>query len=110
VLPLRRVVRLHSSTGTTGQPSWVGLSRRDVALWTDITARALATEGLAPEDVLVHGTSLGLFVGGLPVKDAVERIGATFVPIGTGASEKAVMALRSLGANALHATPSYALY
>lgn len=107
---LRSVVRVHSSTGTTGQPSWVGLTRRDAATWTDVVARALLTQGLGPDDVVVHGTSLGLFVGGLPIKDAVERIGATFVPIGTGASEKAVMALRSLGANVLHSTPSYALY
>lgn len=107
---LRSVVRIHSSTGTTGQPSWVGLTRRDAATWTDVVARALATQGLGPDDVVVHGTSLGLFVGGLPIKDAVEKLGATFVPIGTGASEKAVMALRSLGANVLHSTPSYALY
>ena len=107
---LRSVVRVHASTGTTGQPSWVGLTRRDVATWTEVTAAALATEGLTADDVVVHGASLGLFVGGLPFQDAAERIGATFVPIGTGASERAVMALRSLGANALHSTPSYALY
>ncbi|HLH68925.1 MAG TPA: phenylacetate--CoA ligase family protein [Candidatus Dormibacteraeota bacterium] len=107
---LRAVVRIHSSTGTTGQPSWVGLTRRDVAMWTEVTASALTTEGLTPDDVLVHGASLSLFVGGLPFKDAVEHIGATFVPIGTGASEKAVMAFRTLGANVLHSTPSYALY
>ncbi|HXM59088.1 MAG TPA: phenylacetate--CoA ligase family protein [Candidatus Dormibacteraeota bacterium] len=110
VADLRDVVRVHSSTGTTGQPSWVGLTRRDAAMWTDVVAGALATQGMVPEDVVVHGAGLSLFVGGLPVRDAVERIGATFVPIGTGASEKAVMALRSLGANALHSTPSYALY
>jgi phenylacetate-CoA ligase len=107
---LRSVVRVHSSTGTTGRPSWVGLTRHDVAVWTEVTASALATEGLTPDDVLVHGASLTLFVGGLPFKDAAEQIGATFVPIGTGASEKAVMAFQALGANALHSTPSYALY
>ena len=107
---LRSVVRVHSSNGTTGQPSWVGLTRRDVATWTAVTAHGLATEGLTADDVVVHGASLGLFVGGIPFQDAAERIGATFVPIGTGASERAVMALRSLGANALHSTPSYALY
>jgi phenylacetate-CoA ligase len=107
---LRDVVRVHSSTGTTGQPSWVGLTRHDVDVWTETVARALGTMGLRADDTMVHGASLGLFVGGLPFKDAAELIGATFVPIGTGASEKAIMALRSLGANALHATPSYALY
>jgi phenylacetate-CoA ligase len=107
---MREVVRVHSSTGTTGQPSWIGLTRRDVATWTDVTACALATQGLSADDVVVHGAGLGLFVGGIPFQDAAEKVGATFVPVGTGASEKAVLAFRSLGANTLHSTPSYAAY
>jgi phenylacetate-CoA ligase len=109
-MALRDTVRVHSSTGTTGRPSWVGLSRRDAATWTAITARALVTQGLEPSDVVIHATSLALFVGGLPVKDAIESIGATLVPIGTGNSERAVLAARTLGCNVLHSTPSYAVY
>jgi len=109
-VPMSEVVRVHASTGTTGRASWVGLTVADVRSWTRITARALETEGLVPADVVVHAASLALFVGGLPVKDAIEHIGATLVPIGTGASERAVMAFQTLSCNVLHSTPSYAIY
>ena len=108
--PMSDVIRVHASTGTTGTPSWVGLTRADAAAWTQMTAAALRTQGLTREDVVVHGAGLTLFVGGLPVRDAIESIGATMVPIGTGASEKAVLALTTLGVTALHSTPSYARY
>jgi phenylacetate-CoA ligase len=104
------VVRIHSSTGTTGRPSFVGITRRDAEIWTRITARSFYTLGIRPSDIVIHAASLTLFVGGLPVKDAMELIGATFVPVGTGASERLVLITKALGANALHCTPSYAIY
>ncbi|PXY19476.1 phenylacetate--CoA ligase family protein [Prauserella muralis] len=109
-VPLADVVRVHSSTGTTGTPSWVGVTAADTRAWTEMTTAALRTQGLVREDVLVHGAGLTMFVGGLPVRDAVENIGATMIPIGTGASEKAVLALESFQVTALHSTPSYARY
>ena len=107
---MTEVIRVHASTGTTGRPSWVGVTRRDAAAWTDMVARAFRTMGAEREDVVLHAAGLTLFVGGLPIRDALERIGATLVPIGTGASEKAVLALETLGVTALHSTPSYARY
>lgn len=104
------VIRIHASTGTTGQPSLVGVTRRDAEVWTRVTARSFFAQGIRPTDIVMHGAGLTLFAGGLPVKDAIERIGATFVPVGTGASEKLVMIARTLRANALHSTPSYAAY
>lgn len=104
------VIRIHASTGTTGRPSWVGVTRRDSENWTDMTANAFRAMGATSRDVVLHGAGLSLFVGGLPIRDAFERIGSTVVPIGTGASEKAVLALQSLGVTALHSTPSYARY
>ncbi len=109
-VPMAEVIRVHASTGTTGAPSWVGVTRRDSEAWTEMIARAFRTMGATREDVVVHGAGLALFVGGLPIRDALERIGATFVPIGTGASEKAVLAMGALGVTALHSTPSYARY
>ena len=109
-VPLADAIRVHSSTGTTGRPSFVGITRHDASVWTDLTARSLHAQGLRPHDIVLHAAGLTMFVGGLPVKDAIEHIGATFVPIGTGASEKAVMALQVLKANVLHCTPSYAIY
>ncbi|HSB18048.1 MAG TPA: hypothetical protein VLE22_26590, partial [Bryobacteraceae bacterium] len=104
------VIRIHSSTGTTGQPSFVGVTRRDAEMWTRVTARSFYTQGIRPSDIVIHAASLTMFVGGLPAKDAIEHIGATFVPVGAGASEKLVLVARALHANALHCTPSYALY
>lgn len=104
------VIRIHSSTGTTGRPSFVGLTRRDAEIWTHVTARSFYTQGIRPLDIVIHAASLALFAGGLPAKDAIERIGATFVPVGTGASERLVLVAKALGANALHCTPSYAMY
>ena len=104
------VVRIHSSTGTTGRPSFVGITRRDAEIWTRITARSFFALGIRPPDIVIHAAGLTLFVGGLPVKDAMELIGATFVPVGTGASEKLILVTKALGANALHCTPSYAIY
>jgi phenylacetate-CoA ligase len=99
---MESVIRIHSSTGTTGRPSFVGLTRRDAQVWTHVTARSFYTQGIRPTDIIIHGASLTLFAGGLPCKDALELIGATFVPVGTGASEKLVLVAKALGANALH--------
>ncbi|GGM86333.1 phenylacetate--CoA ligase [Thermopolyspora flexuosa] len=107
---MKEVIRVHASTGTTGKPSWVGVTRRDAEAWTEMVARAFMTMGATREDIVVHGAGLTLFVGGLPIRDALERIGCTMVPIGTGASEKAVLAMDTLKATALHATPSYVRY
>jgi phenylacetate-CoA ligase len=107
---MTEVIRVHASTGTTGRPSWVGVTRRDSAAWTEMVANAFGTMGANRSDVVLHGAGLTLFVGGLPIRDALERIGATVVPIGTGASEKALLALETLGVTALHSTPSYARY
>jgi len=104
------VMRIHSSSGTTGVPTFIGITKQDHQVWTEITARSLFTQGLRRSDVVIHAVGLSFFVGGLPVKDAIEYLGATFVPIGTGASDRVVMTARRLGANVLHSTPSYALY
>jgi len=104
------IIRVHSSTGTTGKPSFVGITRADARVWTAITARSFYTQGLRKSDIVIHAAGLTMFVAGLSSKDAIESIGAMFVPIGTGASEKALMAIQLLKATAMHCTPSYATY
>jgi len=106
----RNVIRVHSSTGTSGKPSFVGITRRDAQVWTRLTARSFYTQGCRQEDVVLHTAGLALFVAGLSSKDAIESIGAVFVPLGTGASEKALSVIPLLGVNAMHCTPSYASY
>ena len=110
VTPMKDIIRIHSSSGTTGTHSFAGITRKDREIWTEITARTLYAQGLRPHDIVIHAVGLTFFVGGLPVKDAIEYIGATFVPIGTGASDRVVTTTQMLKANALHCTPSYAVY
>ena len=107
---MEKIIRIHSSSGTTGNPSFIGITQRDQKGWTQITERSIYTWGIRPKDVIIHAVGLTLFVGGLPVKDAIEHLGATFVPIGTGASERVIFTTQLLRANVLHCTPSYAIY
>jgi phenylacetate-CoA ligase len=107
---LHDVVRIHSSSGTTGRPSYVGVTAHDRDVWTEVVSRVYYCEGVRREDVVIHGFGLGFFVGGLPLKDAFENIGAAFIPIGTGASDRLVTSIRDLGGTVLTCTPSYANY
>jgi phenylacetate-CoA ligase len=109
-VPLESVVRVHASSGTTGRPSYVGVTARDADSWAEVCARVFFCEGMRQNDVVVHAFGLGFFVGGLPLADAVRRIGSTFVPIGTGATERLLVAAQDLGATILCCTPSYARY
>ena len=97
--PMKDIIRIHSSSGTTGIPTFVGITKHDRNVWTDITARSLFTKSVRRTDVVIHAVGLTFFVGGLPVKDAIEHIGAAFVPIGTGASDRVVITTKRLGGN-----------
>jgi phenylacetate-CoA ligase len=107
---LADVIRIHSSSGTTGRPSYVGITAHDRDVWNETVSRVYYCEGVRRDDVVIHGFGLGFFVGGLPLKDAIENIGATFIPIGTGASDRLVTSIRDLGGTVLTCTPSYANY
>ena len=106
----RDIIRLHSSSGTTGRPSYVGITAHDRSGWIQSVARAYWSQGVRPDSVVMMGFGLGFFVGGLPLHDAIEQIGATFIPIGTGASDRLLNSIRDTGANMLTCTPSYATY
>lgn len=108
--PIRDVIRIHASSGTTGHPNYVGITRRDLLDWTEVVSRALYSQGVRPDDIVIHAFGLGFFVGGLPLKDATENIGATFVPIGTGSSERVIQSIKDLNATVLMCTSSYATY
>lgn len=104
------IIRIHSSSGTTGVPTYVGITKRDQEVWRDIVARVFFAEGIRPGSKVVFAMGLSFFVGGLPSKDSIEHIGATFIPIGTGASERVISSIRNLGADVVVCTPSYAIY
>lgn len=108
--PLEKIIRIHASTGTTGQPTYMGITAHDWEVWTEVTSRVYYASGLRDTDVCIHAFGLGFFVGGLPIQDAIENIGATLLPIGLGQSERLLEVAATLNANAIVCTPSYALH
>ena len=109
-VPLKDTIRIHSSSGTTGQPSFIGITRHDRKIWTEMAARGYYATGLRPHNIVVFALGLSFFVGGLPSHAAIEEIGATLVPIGTGASERVLSSIENLKADFMACTPSYANY
>lgn len=109
-VPRSNVVRLHASSGTTGQASVVGYTRRDLDNWAELMARSLSAAGLGRDDMLHNAYGYGLFTGGLGAHYGAERLGATVVPVSGGAARRQVTLLRDFGATAICCTPSYALH
>lgn len=109
-LPLDEVVRVHSSSGTTGKPIVVGYSRGDINTWTELTARVAASAGVHRGDLVDMAFLYGMFTGGWGMHYGIERIGATIIPAGSGQTERHLMMMEDFGTTVLVATPSYALY
>ena len=109
-VPMDQVVRLHASSGTTGKPTIVAYTRRDVETWTEVMARTLRAASVGPGDVVQNAYGYGLFTGGLGFHYGGERVGAAVVPISGGFTDRQLMAFTDLGATVLCCTPSYALY
>lgn len=109
-VPLKEVVRLHASSGTTGKPIVVGYTRRDVEIWTDLVARLGAMAGVTAEDVVQIVFGYGLFTGGFGLHYGMERLGATVVPASAGNSKRHIMLIQDFGTTVLVGTPSYVLH
>ncbi|MBR5073350.1 MAG: phenylacetate--CoA ligase [Bacteroidales bacterium] len=108
--PMSRIIRFHASSGTTGNPTIVGYTRKDVEIWSECMARCLTAYGVTRDDVFSVAYGYGLFTGGLGVHYGVEHLGAAVLPTSTGNTEKHVRLLRDLGVTGIACTPSYALY
>ena len=108
--PLKNIVRIHASSGTTGKPTVVGYTRRDLDTWSDLVARLCVAVGTTDEDIVQISFGYGLFTGALGLHYGLEKIGASVIPISSGNTEKQVMILKDFGTTALVSTPSYALY
>lgn len=108
-LPMSEVVRIHSSSGTTGKPTVVGYSRRDLDVWSELMARALFSAGTTKRSVIQNSYGYGLFTGGLGVHYGAEKVGASVIPTSGGNSKRQVMLMQDFGTNILTCTPSYAL-
>src|SRR5450759_1135318 len=109
-VPRRDIVRVHSSSGTTGQVSVVGYTAGDIAMWGDMMARTLAAGGAGPDDIVQIAYGYGLFTGGLGVHYGSERLGALTIPISGGNTKRQVQIMADFGVTVLACTPSYALY
>lgn len=109
-VPLSEIVRIHSSSGTTGKPTVVGYTRSDVNTWAELMARSLMCGGADKNDVIHNAYGYGLFTGGLGVHYGAERMGASVIPISGGNTKRQVMIMKDYGSTVLTCTPSYALY
>jgi phenylacetate-CoA ligase len=103
------LVRIHASSGTKGKPTVVGYTRRDIDIWAEVCARALAAAGATPGDVVHNAYGYGLFTGGLGLHYGAERLGCTVVPASGGNTPRQVLLITDFSARILCCTPSYAL-
>ncbi|MGE4268052.1 MAG: phenylacetate--CoA ligase family protein [Deferribacterales bacterium] len=108
-VPQEQVVRIHASSGTTGKPTVVGYTARDVDTWAELMARTMSAAGIGRGDILQNAYGYGLFTGGLGAHYGAEKIGASVIPISGGNSKKQLMLLKDFGSTAISCTPSYAL-
>ena len=108
-VPTEQVVRIHASSGTTGKPTVVGYTKRDIRTWGQLVARCLAASGLHPGDRLHNAYGYGLFTGGLGLHYGGEELGVMVTPMSGGQTQKQLMLLQDFAPTAISCTPSYAL-
>jgi phenylacetate-CoA ligase len=108
-VPLREVVRIHSSSGTTGKPTVVGYTRHDIKTWSNLVARFMTAAGVTHDDVVQIAFGYGLFTGAFGLHYAAETIGASVIPMSSGNTEKQIMIMQDYRSTALVCTPSYAI-
>ncbi len=109
-VPMKDVVRLHASSGTTGKRIVVGYTRNDLDMWGECVARMMAGLGVTAEDIVQVSFGYGLFTGGFGAHSGAERLGATVIPISSGNTANQIQTMVDFGATVLCCTPSYAMY
>jgi phenylacetate-CoA ligase len=108
--PLSEIIRIHASSGTTGKPTVVGYTRRDIAGWAELMARCLTMAGGRRDSVVQVAYGYGLFTGGLGFHYGAEKLGAMVIPVSGGNTRRQIMLMKDLKTDILACTPSYALY
>jgi len=108
-VPRAQVARIHASSGTTGQPTVVGYTQNDLAVWGEVVARSLRASGLQPGDLLHNAYGYGLFTGGLGIHLGADALGLTTVPISGGMTQRQVRLIEDFKPKGITVTPSYAL-
>ena len=108
--PMKNIVRIHASSGTTGKPTVGVYTKKDIDTWAELIARIGAASGVTDEDIIQISFGYGLFTGALGLHYGLEKLGATVIPASSGNTQKQLMMFRDCGVTGLVATPSYALY
>ncbi|HUI08275.1 MAG TPA: phenylacetate--CoA ligase [Verrucomicrobiae bacterium] len=108
--PMKDIVRLHASSGTTGKPIVVAYTQADIDVWTETMMRSFAACGLHAGDIIQNAYGYGLFTGGLGAHYGAEALGATVIPISGGNTERQLMVMKDFGVTAICCTPSYFLH
>ncbi|MDD5476459.1 MAG: phenylacetate--CoA ligase [Syntrophales bacterium] len=109
-VPMSNVIRLHASSGTTGKPTVVGYTKRDIDTWSTLMARSFVAAGLTKNDIIHNAYGYGLFTGGLGAHYGAEKLGASVIPMSGGSTKKQIMILQDFAPTAICCTPSYALF
>jgi len=108
-VPMDEIVRVHASSGTTGKPTVVGYTKKDIDTWAGVMARALTCAGAHHGDMVHNAYGYGLFTGGLGAHYGAEKLGATVIPVSGGNTKRQITIMQDFGSTVLLATPSYAL-
>ena len=109
-VPRKEIVRIQGSSGTTGHPIVVGYTEGDVAVWSEMVARAMCAAGATNEDIVQVAYGYGLFTGGLGAHQGATEIGAMVIPMSSGNTQRQIMMMKDMGSTMLCCTPSYATY
>lgn len=108
-VPMSEIVRLHASSGTTGKPTVVGYTRKDIQMWSEVVTRSLCMAGVHRNDIVQIAYGYGLFTGGLGLHYGTENLGASVIPISGGNTTKQIQLMEDFGSSVICCTPSYAL-
>ncbi len=108
--PMEEIVRIHASSGTTGKPTVVGYTQKDISTWSELMARSFVAAGAHKGDIIHNAYGYGLFTGGLGAHYGAERLGASVIPISGGNTKRQIMIMQDFGSTVLTCTPSYSLF
>ena len=108
--PMEEIVRIHASSGTTGKPTVVGYTLKDIDVWAELMARSFVSAGAHKGDIIHNAYGYGLFTGGLGAHYGAERLGASVIPMSGGNTKKQIMIMQDFGSTVLTCTPSYSLF
>ena len=109
-VPMQKIVRIHTTSGTTGKPTVVGYTRRDLDTWANLIARNMTMIGIDQNDIFQNMVNYGMFTGGLGFHYGAELIGMTVIPSATGNTRRQIEMIRDFRVTAIHCTPSYAMH